>query len=56
MRAAALVRRLMPRGDGTIADDYPRPVQQAESGYVRGELIFSLVMGGFATLVLYIFG
>jgi predicted PurR-regulated permease PerM len=51
-----LVRRLMPSGDGTSEDDYPRLVQHAVFGYVRGQLIFSLVMGGSATLVLYIFG
>ena len=52
----ALVRRLMPPGDGTPSDDYPRLVQQAVFGYVRGQLIFSLVMGGSATLMLYVFG
>jgi predicted PurR-regulated permease PerM len=51
-----LVRRLMPTGDGTRGDDYPRLVQQAVFGYVRGQLIFSFVMGGSATLVLYLFG
>ena len=51
-----LVRRLMPPSDGTTADDYPRLVQQAVSGYVRGQLIFSLVMGGSATLMMYVFG
>jgi putative heme transporter len=51
-----LVRRLMPPGDGSAGDDYPRLVQQAVFGYVRGQLIFSLVMGGSATLVLYVFG
>jgi predicted PurR-regulated permease PerM len=51
-----LVRRLMPSGDGTPEDDYPRLVQQAVFSYVRGQLIFSLVMGGSATLVLYVFG
>jgi predicted PurR-regulated permease PerM len=51
-----LARRLMPPGDGTPEDDYPRLVQHAVFGYVRGQLIFSLVMGGSATLVLYIFG
>jgi predicted PurR-regulated permease PerM len=51
-----LARRLMPPGDGTPGDDYPRLVQHAVFGYVRGQLIFSLVMGGSATLVLYIFG
>jgi predicted PurR-regulated permease PerM len=51
-----LVRRLMPPGDGTAEDDYPRLVQHAVFGYVRGQLVFSLVMGGSATLVLYVFG
>ena len=51
-----LVRRLMPPGDGTAEDDYPRLVQHAVFGYVRGQLIFSIVMGGSATLMLYIFG
>jgi predicted PurR-regulated permease PerM len=51
-----LVRRVMPPSDGTIEDDYPRLVQHAVSGYVRGQVIFSLVMGGSATLMLYIFG
>lgn len=51
-----LVRSLMPTGDGTPGDDYPRLVQQAVFGYVRGQLIFSLVMGGSATLLLYVFG
>ena len=51
-----LVRRLMPQGDGTPSDDYPRLIQQAVFGYVRGQLVFSLIMGGSATLVLYLFG
>ena len=52
----ALARRLMPPGDGTPEDDYPRLVQQAVSGYVRGQLLFSLVMGTSATLALTLFG
>jgi predicted PurR-regulated permease PerM len=51
-----LARRVMPPGDGTPEDDYPRLVQQAVSGYVRGQLAFSLVMGASAALALYIFG
>ena len=51
-----LVRGLMPPGDGSAEDDYPRRVQQAVFGYVRGQLVFSLIMGGSATLMLYIFG
>jgi predicted PurR-regulated permease PerM len=52
----ALVRRVMPPGDGTPEDDYPLLVQHAVSGYVRGQLLFSLIMGASAALVLTIFG
>jgi predicted PurR-regulated permease PerM len=51
-----LVRRVMPPGDGTPDDDYPLLVQHAVSGYVRGQLLFSLIMGASAALVLTIFG
>ena len=47
-RSATLVRRIMPPGDGTPEDDFPLLVQHAVSGYVRGQLLFSLVMGGSA--------
>jgi putative heme transporter len=50
-----LVRGVMP-GDGTPADDYPLRVQRAVSGYVRGQLLFSTVMGTTAGLALYLFG
>jgi predicted PurR-regulated permease PerM len=52
----ALVRRLMPPGDGTRADDYPVLVQRAVSRYVGGQLLFSLIMGASAGLALYLFG
>jgi predicted PurR-regulated permease PerM len=51
-----LVRKIMPPGDGTPADDYPVLVQQAVSGYVRGQLLFSLIMGASAAVALTIFG
>jgi predicted PurR-regulated permease PerM len=51
-----LVRRVMPSGDGTPDDDYPLLVQHAVSGYVRGQLLFSLIMGASAAIVLAIFG
>ena len=51
-----LVRRVMPPGDGTPADDYPHLVQRALLGYVRGQLLFSLIMGTSATLSLWVFG
>jgi predicted PurR-regulated permease PerM len=51
-----LVRRVMPPGDGTPADDYPLLVQRAVSRYVRGQLTFSLIMGVSAGVALTIFG
>ncbi len=52
----SLVRRVMPSGDGSKADDYPSLVQRAVSRYVGGQLLFSLIMGLSAGLSLYIFG
>ncbi|MEA2265790.1 MAG: hypothetical protein QOE27_1373 [Solirubrobacteraceae bacterium] len=52
-----LARRVMPRGTpGDPLDDFPLRVQRAVSGYVRGQLLFSLVMGTTAGLALYLFG
>jgi predicted PurR-regulated permease PerM len=51
-----LVRRVVPPGDGTPGDDFPLLIQRAVSGYVRGQLLFSLVMGASATLALFLFG
>jgi predicted PurR-regulated permease PerM len=51
-----LVRRVMPPGDGTPDDDFPLLVQHAVSGYVRGQLLFSLIMGASAAVLLTIFG
>jgi predicted PurR-regulated permease PerM len=51
-----LVRSVMPGGDGTPEDDFPLRVQKAVSGYVRGQLLFSLIMGVTAALALWIFG
>jgi predicted PurR-regulated permease PerM len=51
-----LVRRIMPPGDGTPEDDYPLQIQHAVSGYVRGQLLFSLIMGGSAAIVLEVLG
>lgn len=52
----ALVRRLMPDGDATKADDYPHLVQRAVSRYVGGQLLFSTVMGASTGVALYLFG
>lgn len=52
----ALVRRVMPPGDGSRADDYPLLVQRAVSRYVGGQLLFSALMGTSAGVSLYVFG
>ncbi|MDE3130912.1 MAG: AI-2E family transporter, partial [Acidobacteriota bacterium] len=51
-----LVRRWMPDGDGTVGDDYPLLIQHAVSGYVRGQLLFSLIMGGSAGVLMELMG
>jgi predicted PurR-regulated permease PerM len=55
-RIGAVVRSVVPRGDGTPADDYPTRVQRAVFGYVRGQLLFSLIMGTSAGIALWIMG
>jgi predicted PurR-regulated permease PerM len=52
----ALVRRWLPDADGTPEDDYPTRVQRAVAGYLRGQLLFSIVMGTTAGLCLWVFG
>lgn len=52
----ALVRRVMPEGDGTPEDDFPIRAQKAVFGYVRGQLAFSLIMGVSAGISLWVFG
>ena len=51
-----LVRHWLPDADGTPEDDYPRRVQRAVGGYVRGQLLFSIVMGTTAGFALWMFG
>ena len=55
-RIGAAVRSIVPRGDGTPADDYPLRVQRAVFGYVRGQLLFSVIMGTSAGLMLWVAG
>jgi putative heme transporter len=55
-KIGALVRRAMPDGDGSKADDYPHLAQRAISRYVGGQLLFSIVMGTSAGVALYLFG
>ncbi|MEY2441074.1 MAG: hypothetical protein QOJ46_500 [bacterium] len=51
-----LVRKAMPPGDGSPDDDFPTRVQRAVFGYVRGQLLFSLIMGTSAGVALWAFG
>jgi predicted PurR-regulated permease PerM len=52
----SLARGVMPPGDGSREDDYPSRIVRAVAGYVRGQLLFSLVMGTGAGIGLWIFG
>jgi putative heme transporter len=55
-RIGAAVRSIAPPGDGTPEDDYPTRVQRAVFGYVRGQLLFSLIMGTSAGIALWVMG
>ena len=55
-RIGELVRRIMPPGNGTPEDDFPTRVQHAVVGYVRGQLMFSVIMGTSAGVMLWILG
>ena len=52
----AFVRRVLPQGDGTPDDDFPRRAQKAVFNYVRGQIAFSLIMGFSAGIVLWFLG
>jgi predicted PurR-regulated permease PerM len=55
-RIGAGVRAVVPPGDGSPEDDFPSRIQGAVFGYVRGQLLFSLIMGTSAGLGLYVLG
>ncbi|MDX6675309.1 MAG: hypothetical protein QOH11_2727 [Solirubrobacteraceae bacterium] len=55
-RIGALVRSVMPPGDGSRDDDFSLAAQRAVAGYVRAQLLFSLAMGLSAGIALWIFG
>jgi predicted PurR-regulated permease PerM len=55
-RIGATVRRIVPPGDGSPEDDFPTRVQGAVFGYVRGQLLFSLIMGTSAGICLWVLG
>ena len=46
----------MPPGDGSAEDDFPTRMQGAVFGYVRGQLLFSLIMGTSAGALLWVLG
>jgi predicted PurR-regulated permease PerM len=51
-----IVRRIMPPGDGTPDDDFPILAQRAVYNYVRGQLLFSVLMGASAGLLMWAYG
>jgi putative heme transporter len=55
-RIGTAVRSVMPRSDGTPEDDFPTRIQSAVFGYVRGQLLFSLIMGTSAGVLLWVLG
>jgi putative heme transporter len=55
-RIGAVVRGIVPPGDGSPEDDFPTRMQGAVFGYVRGQLLFSLIMGASAGVCLWVFG
>jgi predicted PurR-regulated permease PerM len=55
-RIGAVARGLVPPGDGTPDDDFPTRIQASLFGYVRGQLLFSLIMGTSAGLMLFCLG
>ena len=55
-RIGAVVRAVVPPGDGTPEDDFPTRIQASLFGYVRGQVLFSLIMGTSAGLMLWVLG
>jgi predicted PurR-regulated permease PerM len=54
-RIGAGLRGVIPRRAG-VQDDYPARIQRAVIGYVRGQLLFSLIMGTSAGVLLWVLG
>jgi predicted PurR-regulated permease PerM len=55
-KIGAAVRSMVPRGDGSPEDDFPSRIQAAVFGYVRGQVLFSTIMGTSAGVMLWILG
>jgi putative heme transporter len=49
------LRAVVPRRAGS-SDDYPARIQRAVIGYVRGQILFSLIMGTSAGVLLWVLG
>jgi predicted PurR-regulated permease PerM len=54
-RIGNYLRAVVPRRTGSD-DDYPARIQRAVIGYVRGQLLFSLIMGTSAGVLLWVLG
>jgi predicted PurR-regulated permease PerM len=54
-RIGNYLRTVVPRRSG-VEDDYPARIQRAVIGYVRGQLLFSLIMGTSAGVLLWVLG
>src|SRR3954465_10589597 len=55
-RIGAIARAVVPPGDGTPEDDFPTRIQASLFVYVRGQLLFSLIMGTSAGVMLWVLG
>ncbi|MEA2184944.1 MAG: hypothetical protein QOF69_4129 [Solirubrobacteraceae bacterium] len=55
-RIGRVVRSVMPVGDGTRDDDFSLRVQRAVFSYVRGQALFSVIMGTSAGVAMWILG
>ncbi|MEA2283702.1 MAG: hypothetical protein QOK21_4309 [Solirubrobacteraceae bacterium] len=55
-RIGAGIRAVLPWAADSREDDYPTRIQAAVLGYVRGQLLFSLIMGVSAGVMLWILG
>jgi len=55
-RIGAIARAVVPPGDGTPEDDFHTRIQASLFGYVRGQLLFSLIMGTSAGVMLWVLG
>src|SRR5690242_21672484 len=55
-RIGAVARSLVPASDGSPEDDFPTRIQKSLFGYVRGQVLFSLIMGTSAGVMLWVLG